>query len=162
MSNGRGLVVWITGPEPARLDALADEVAERLFARGLRVEVLGSRRAGLAALVDADAVGVCASLLARHGVSTVIALPATRAARDAARDVTRLIEVDVPGPTAVAGHEPPDRAEVEITVDDGTMAASRVLRTLEVLGHLSAAHDPGYSPDEERAVIHRLKAFGYL
>jgi hypothetical protein len=163
MTDGRGIVVWITGPEPARLDALADEVGERLSARGLPVEVLNGRSPALTAFADpAGAAGLSATLLARHGVTTVIALPATRAARDSTRNGARLIEVDVPGTAARAGHEPPDRAEVEVTGDDGTAGAACVMRALELLGLLAPADDPGYSPDEERAVIRRLKAFGYL
>ena len=38
----------------------------------------------------------------------------------------------------------------------------RVLRTLELLGYLKPHDDQAYSPDAEREVIKRLKAFGYM
>ena len=159
----RGFTVWVTGPDPAALHAVADELANRLAARGVPVELLDARAPGLARLVDPPGAAVlAASVLARHGVAAVIALPATGAVRDAARaELERMIEVDVPG-DAKAGHEPPERAEVEIAAGAGAPGAARVLRTLEVLRLLPAGADRGYSEDEERAVIRRLKAFGYL
>ena len=158
-----GFAVWVTGPEPTRLHAIADEMARRLAERGLTVEVLDTRTPALATLADPAGVArLAASLLARHGVPTVIALPATRATRDAARDeLARMIEVDVPADVPAPGHEPPERAEVAVLLCEVAAGAARALHTLEVLRFLPAATG-GYSAEEERAVIRRLKAFGYL
>jgi hypothetical protein len=56
------------------------------------------------------------------------------------------------------------RAEVEVVFPDhgaGT-GADRALRALELLGLLEPVEGGAYSEDEEREVIKRLKAFGYL
>jgi hypothetical protein len=66
------------------------------------------------------------------------------------------------GVTPAPSWEAPLQAEAEV---DGSAAAAglpRVLRTLEVLGYLKPRDDRTYSPDEEREVIKRLKAFGYM
>ena len=159
-----GFTVWVTGPEPARLHAVADEVARRLAARAVPAEVLDARTPGLAALSDPARVAILvAALLARHGVAAVIAFPATRALRDAGRGtLTRMIEVDVPAEGRSTGHEPPERPAVELTASEIPAGAERVLHALEILRLLPAAGERGYSEEEERAVIRRLKAFGYL
>jgi hypothetical protein len=163
-----GFTVLVTGPSAPDVEAVAFEVDCGLRARGLGTELLDSRTPGAAGLRAEGAATFAAGALARHGVVTILALPApSRAARDRARETLgRLIEVHVNSEGAVGcGYEPPLRAEVEIVFPDprGARAgADRVLRTLELLGFL--AHEPasGYGADEEREVIKRLKAFGYL
>jgi hypothetical protein len=156
--------VWVTGPDSARVEAVADEIARRLSARHLAVEVLDSRTPGIATLLGEGAERrtiFVAALLARHGVASVVALPASRAACQQARaDLGRMVEVYVPEAHAASpDYEPPDRPEVEV---DDAGGVERVLRTLEVLGHLPRGEDRGYTDEEEREVIRRLKAFGYL
>ena len=160
--------VLVTGPERNRVEAVGDEIARRLVARQLRVEVLDLRTPGIDAIAGEGAesrAAFVAATLARHGVATVIALPlATRAARQWVRSALgRMIEVHVPsgaGPAA-ALYEPPDRPEAEVGGDPGR-DVERVLHTLEVLGFLPRTADRGYTEEEEREVIRRLKAFGYL
>jgi len=163
-----GFTVLVTGPSMPDVEAVACEIDCGLRARGLAAELLDSRTPGSAGLRAEGAATFTAGALARHGVVTIIALPTpSRAARDRARETLgRLIEVHVSSEGAVGcGYEPPLRAEVEIVFPDPRGARGgldRVLRTLELLGFL--AHEPAgaYSADEEREVIKRLKAFGYL
>jgi adenylylsulfate kinase-like enzyme len=110
-------------------------------------------------------VAFVASLLVRRGVAAVVAVPCPcRAVREEIRVIAgRFIEVYVPG-GAPSAFEPPDRPEVQVdypdTEPDG--AVERTLRTLELLHYIPPADDPSYSAEEERAVIKRLKSFGYL
>ncbi len=166
--NAPGFTVWVSGSEPGTVQAVADEIGRRLAARAVAVEWLDARTPGIEALADvARGATMMAGMLARHGVAAVIALPATRAERERARaELGRLIEVHVrstPG-TAAAAYEPPARAEVEIAVPETSpgAGAERTLRTLEVLELLAPADNRAYSEEEEREVIRRLKAFGYL
>jgi hypothetical protein len=75
-----------------------------------------------------------------------------------------MIEVYVCTGAAPAGFEPPDKPEAEIALPETSpgAGAERVIRTLEVLELLPRGEDRAYSAEEEREVIRRLKAFGYL
>jgi hypothetical protein len=154
--------VWVTGGDVDEVGAAVDAIAERVAARGLAVETLDERTPGVDSVAgDARAVAFVAETLARHGVVAVVALriPA-RDARDAVRArVSHMIEVHVAGAGDAPGYEPPDRAEVEI---DSAAGVARVLGTLEVLGFLPRHERRGHAEAEEREVIRRLKAFGYL
>ncbi len=159
-----GFAVWVTGPDPVPVHDLAHALAGRLTGRGLPVELLDADTPGIDA-AGANAVGAVAGALARHGVITVVALPGARHVRDRARtDVERMIEVYVHrGETIPASpHDAPERAEVEIVVPESTPGAGveRTLHTLELLRLLPP--ESRYSEAEERDVIRRLKAFGYL
>ena len=169
--SGSAFSVWVTGPDPGAADAIAEELARRLVARHLAVEVLDRRTPGIDALAGEGVerrVAFATGLLARHGVAVVVALPvAARAARERVRtELGRMIEVyarpahQAPDTT----YEPPERPEVEITVPEPSPGAGveQVLRTLEVLELLPRDEDRAYSDEEEREVIRRLKAFGYL
>jgi adenylylsulfate kinase-like enzyme len=163
--------VWVTGPEQGAVEAIAEELARRLAARRMAVEVLDRRTPGIDALAGEGLerrAAFVAGLLARHGVAAVVALPvAARAARERVRtELGRMIEVyarpahQAPDTT----YEPPERPEVEITLPEPSPGAGveQVLRTLEVLELLPRDEDRAYSDEEEREVIRRLKAFGYL
>ena len=162
-----GFTVLVTGPTEADVESVALEIDGRLRARGVAVELIDSRTPDVLCLRAAGAATFVAGALARHGVVTVLALPApSRAARDRARDMLgRLVEVYVRTEGGIGGgYEPPERAEVEVVFPEhgaGT-GADRTLRALELLGFLEAAQRSAYSEDEEREVIKRLKAFGYL
>lgn len=164
-----GFTVWVTGSDDAAVARVAEEIASRLAARRVAVDLLVPSTPGVAALAGEGRerrIACVAAALARHGVATVVALPApTRAARDAARaELGRMIEVYVHSAGAdPPPYEAPDRAEVEVAVPEasGGVGVERTLRTLEVLG-LLAREESGYSEVEEREVIRRLKAFGYL
>ena len=163
--------VWVTGPDPGAVETIAEELGRRLAARHVAVEVLDRRTPGIDALAGEGVerrVAFATGLLARHGVAVVVALPvATRAARERVRaELPRMIEVYV-RPAHEAGgtaYEPPERPEVEITVPEPSPGAGveQALRTLEVLDLLPRGEDRAYSEEEEREVIRRLKAFGYL
>jgi NAD(P)-dependent dehydrogenase (short-subunit alcohol dehydrogenase family) len=167
--TGSGFTVWITGSDEAAVERVGEEVASRLAARHLAVDLLAPRTPGVAALAGErreERMAFVAAALARHGVATVVALPApARAARDRARaELGRMIEVYVHGAGAdPPAYEAPDRAEVEVVVPETSpgAGAERTVRTLELLG-LIGREEGGYSEDEEREVIRRLKAFGYL
>ena len=168
--TGAGFTVWVTGPEATAVRALADALAARLAARHVPVEILDERTPGIDALGGASLerrVAFVARTLARHGVSTVVGLAAsTRAGRDAARaELERMIEVYVHegADAGTVGYEPPERAEVEVLLPEPSagVGVERTLRTLELLGFLPPG-DRVYSEEEEREVIRRLKAFGYL
>jgi hypothetical protein len=159
----QGFTVWVTGPDPTAVGDVVDSLVGSLTARQLAVETIDAATPGVQGL-DADAaaraVVLAASLLTRNGIVSVVALPGTRAGRDRARaDLGRMIEVHVPGDRP--GYEPPDRPEVEIAPRETAAGTERTLRTLEVL-RLLPRDDAGYSEEEEREVIKRLKAFGYL
>jgi hypothetical protein len=159
----QGFTVWVTGPDPTAVGDVVDSLFGSLTARQLAVETIDAGTPGVQGL-DADAaaraVVLAASLLARHGVASIVALPGTRAGRDRARaDLGRMIEVYVPGDRP--GYEAPERPEVEIAARDTVAGTERTLRTLEVL-RLLPRDDARYSEEEEREVIKRLKAFGYL
>ena len=159
----QGFTVWVTGPDPTAVGDVVDSLVGSLTARQLAVETIDAGTIGVQGL-DADAAGravvLAASLLAKNCIVSVVALPGTRAGRDRARaDLGRMIEVHVPGDRP--GYEPPDRPEVEIAARDTAAGTERTIRTLEVLGFLPR-DDARYSEEEEREVIKRLKAFGYL
>ena len=162
--------VWVTGPEQGAAEAIGEELARRLAARRVAVEVLDPRTPGIDALagegIERRAAFV-AGLLVRHGVAVVIALPAARAMRERVRaELGRMIEVYARPAHESAGttYEPPERPEVEITVPEPAPGAGveQALRTLEVLDLLPRGEERAYSEEEEREVIRRLKAFGYL
>ncbi len=162
--------VWVTGPEQGAAEAIAEELARRLAARRVAVEVLDRRTPGIDALAGEGLerrAAFVAGLLVRHGVAVVIALPAARAMRERVRaELGRMIEVYARPAHESAGttYEPPERPEVEITVPEPAPGAGveQALRTLEVLDLLPRGEEPAYSEEEEREVIRRLKAFGYL
>jgi adenylylsulfate kinase-like enzyme len=166
--NDAAFTVWVTGAEPRMLHDVADDLASRLAARRVRVEMLDARTPGLEILagdVLEQRIAFVAGLLAHHGVAVVVALPGSRRGRDGARArLGRMIEVHVraavEAPTG--GYEAPERAEVEVVAGRPPAGLDHVLPTLEVLNLLSRAHDRSDSADEEREVIRRLKSFGYL
>ena len=159
----QGFTVWVTGPDARAVDDVVAILVGGLIGRQLAVETIDARTPGMAGLdaeAAAAAVVLAAGLLTRHGIVSVIALPGSRAVRDRARaDLGRMIEVYVPGEGP--GYEPPERPEVEIAASDGVPGVERALRTLEVL-RLLPRDEARYSEEEEREVIKRLKAFGYL
>jgi len=161
-----GFTVLVTGPSASDVEMVAREIDAGLRARGRPSELIDSCTPGAAGLRVEGAATFAAGALARHGIVTILALPApARATRDRAREALgRLIEVHVSSEGTVGcGYEPPMRAEGEIVLPGPRGAgADRVLRALELLGFL--AHEPtgAYSADEEREVLKRLKAFGYL
>jgi hypothetical protein len=160
--------VWVTGPDGEAVQAVAAGVARRLEARQVRVERLGSDTPGIDAGRAEPQVTFAAAALARHGIATVVALPDdTRAGRAHARaTIARLIEVYVRpgGATDPAAYEAPEQPEVEAAFPEPEpgAGAERTIRTLEVLDFLPRGSDRSYSDEEERQVIRRLKAFGYL
>jgi hypothetical protein len=165
MSMERGVVVWVTSASASAAQDVAVLLAESLAARELAVELLHAERPGLAALAAPPALAAAAGLLAPHGVQVVIAeATASRAVRDAARRALgAMIEVFVQsGATAVPSWEAPPQAEAEVDAASAAAGVPRVLRTLEVLGYVKPRDDQAYTPDEEREVIKRLKAFGYM
>jgi len=161
----RGVVVWVTAASAAAAHEVAVLLAEAFAARELRVELLHAERPGLESISEPAALGAVAGLLAGHGVHSVIAEAASsRAVRDAARrTLGSMIEVFVQsGAAGSPTWEAPPQAEVEVDAAAAAAGIPRVLRTLEVLGYLKPRDDLAYSPDEEREVIKRLKAFGYM
>ena len=163
-----GFTVWVTGPDELLLQEVAGAIAARLAARGIPTETFDGRTPGIEALWGDGLVGrvaFVASMLARHGVATVVAVPADRRAERAhARTVLeRMIEVYVRPASAVprAGYEPPERPEVEITTPE-PVGVERTLRTLEIMKLLPPGGDTPYSEEEEREVLRRLKGFGYV
>jgi adenylylsulfate kinase-like enzyme len=166
-----GFSVWVTGPEQGAVEAIAEELARRLATRRVPVEVLDRRTPGIDALAGEGLerrAAFVAGLLARHGVAVVVGLPMpARAARERVRtELGRMIEVYARPADEGSGttYEPPERPEVEITVPEASPGAGveLVLRTLEVLDLLPRGEERAYSEEEEREVIRRLKAFGYL
>ena len=128
--SGSAFSVWVTGPDLEAADAIAEELARRLVARHLAVEVLDRRTPGIDALAGEGVerrVAFATGLLARHGVAVVVALPvATRAARERVRaELARMIEVYVRPAHETGGtaYEPPERPEVEITVPEPSPGA---------------------------------------
>ena len=163
--------VWITGPDQEAAQRAAAEIGRRLDARGVPHEVLDLRTPGIESLAGdalARRAAFVVATLARHGIAAGVALPLpTRAAREEGRAaLDRTIEVHLrPSPEATdTAYEAPDRCEVEIAVPEPCpgAGAEQVLRTLEVLQLLPRTPDRAYSEEEEREVIRRLKAFGYL
>ena len=128
------------------------------------VELLHADRPGLESIGTPGGLAAVAELLAGHGVHGVVAeAGSSRAMRDEyRRRIGRMIEVYVPADDPAASWEAPAQAEVEVDAASGTAGVARVLRTLELLGYLKERDDVAYSPDEEREVIKRLKAFGYM
>ena len=159
----QGFTVWVTGPVPRDVDDVVASLVGGLTGRQLALETIDARTPGIRGLdaeAAAGAVLLAAGLLARHGIVSVVALPGTRATRDRARaELGRMIEVYVSGERA--GYEPPERPEVEVAPSDASAGVERTLRTLEVL-RLLPRDEARYSEEEEREVIKRLKAFGYL
>lgn len=162
-----GFTVLVSGPVSSDVESVALEIDGRLRARGAHTELIDSRTPGAEFLRNEGAATFTAGALARHGVVTILALPApSRVARDRARDALgRLVEVYVRTEGGIGGgYEPPLRAEVEVVFPDhgAGAGADRTLRALELLGLLEPQEGTAYSQEEEREVIKRLKAFGYL
>ena len=164
MSVERGIVVWITSAQSGAAHEVAVQVAEAIAARELAVELLHADRPGLEAIGTPAGLAAVAELLAGHGVHGVVAeAGSSRAMRDEyRRRIGRMIEVHVPADKPATSWEAPAQAEVEVDAASGAAGTARVLRTLELLGYLKERDDVAYSPDEEREVIKRLKAFGYM
>lgn len=165
MNPERGVIVWVTSASATAAHEIAVALAEALAARELPVELLHAERPGFESIADPRGIAAVAGLLAGHGVHSVVAeAVSSRAVRDAARrGLGTMIEVFVQsGATAAATWEAPPQAEAEVDAAAAAAGIPRVLRTLEVLGHLKPRDDQAYSPDEEREVIKRLKAFGYM
>jgi hypothetical protein len=165
MTTDRGFTVWVTSASAAAANDVAVPIAEALARRGVVVELLGAEQPGFEWIPDARGLATVAGLLAAHGVTSVVAeAVSSRAVRDTARrTVGSMIEVvALADATPAATWEAPSRAEVEIDASAGAASVSRVLRTLEVLGHLQPHESGAYSEDEEREVLKRLKAFGYM
>jgi len=163
-----GVVVWVSGPADEAIARVAAAIAERLERRHLPTELLTARTPGIAPLAGDGMerrVAFVAATLVRHGIAAVVAVPClSRAVRDEIRVLLgRFIEVYVPV-GARSGFEPPDRPEVRVDFPETELdgAVERTLRTLELLHYVPPADDPSYSAEEERAVIKRLKSFGYL
>jgi len=166
-----GFAVWVTGPDDGAVAGVARAIAARLRARQVPTETLDAGTPGIEALWGDGLVGrvaFVASTLARHGVATVIAVPGDRRAeRHHVRTlVERMIEVYVrPAREDIRpGYEPPARPEVEIVAPETAAGTGidRTLRTLEILKLLPADAGTAYSEEEEREVLRRLKAFGYV
>jgi hypothetical protein len=162
-----GFTVLVTGPTAGDVESVALEIDGRLRARGVRTELIDSRTPGAECLRAEGAATFTAGALARHGIVTVLALPTpSRTARDRCRETLgRCVEVYVRTEGGIGGgYEPPLRAEVEVVFPDhgAGVGADRTLRALELLGLLEPTEGSAYSEDEEREVIKRLKAFGYL
>jgi hypothetical protein len=162
--------VWVTGADTEAVRRTAADITRGLTERRIPAEVLEHATCGIDA-VDARDEGLVtfvAAALARHGVATVVALGAdARGVRERARAaIPRMIEVWVRSPAGAdgGGYEAPERAEVEVGHPEPHRgaAADRTLHTLEVLGVLPRRPVESYSDEEERQVIRRLKAFGYL
>ena len=163
-----GVVVWVSGPAEDTTARVATAIADRLDRRHVPTELMTPRTPGIAPLAGDGMerrVAFVASLLVRRGVAAIVAVPSpSRAVRDEIRVILgRFIEVYVPV-GARSGFEPPDRPEVQVDFPDTELdgAVERTLRTLELLHYIPPADDPSYSAEEERAVIKRLKSFGYL
>jgi hypothetical protein len=161
----RGITVWVTSASPGAASEVAVAVAEALSGYEIRVELLHAERPGFERLADPGALATVAGLLAAHQVSSVVAeSTSSRAVRDQARrGLGAMIEVFVAsGATGASSWEAPPQAEVEVDAAEGASGVPRVLRTLEVLGYLRPRQDAAYTSDEEREVLKRLKAFGYM
>jgi hypothetical protein len=165
MSAERGVVVWVTSASDGAARDVATLLAESLAAREPAVEILHAGRPGFESIGTPAGLAAVAALLAAHGVHGVVAeATSSRAAREAfRRTLGSMIEVFVetraiPAPS----WEAPPQAEAEVDAVAAATGVPRVLRTLEVLGYLKPRDDQAYSPDEEREVIKRLKAFGYM
>ncbi len=164
-----GVAIWVSGPNDGEVARVAGAVAERLARRRVTTELIDMRTPGIEHFAGPEIdrrAAVVARCLVRHGVAVVVAVPSpTCAARDEIRAaVGRLIEVYVGVPGVRHDYEPPPRAEVQVDFPESELdaACERTLRTLELLGYLPRADDPSYTAEEERAVIRRLKSFGYL
>ena len=165
MSTERGVVVWVTSASDGAAREVAALLAESLAAREPAVEILHAGRPDFESIAAPAGLAAVAGLLAAHGVHGVVAeATSSRAARDAfRRKLGTMIEVFVEADaTPAPSWEAPPQAEAEVDAAAAAAGVPRVLRTLEVLGYLKQRDDQAYSPDEEREVIKRLKAFGYM
>ena len=161
-----GFTVWLTGPDPTALRAVADDIVARLAARHRAAEIFDAETPGIEVLAGErleGRVAFLAEVLAHHVVATVVALgPPAGEARQAC---AQLIEVLVhAGEPRTSRYAPPERPEVEIVLPEPVPGegAERTIRTLEVMKMLGRETGGVYSEDEEREIIRRLKAFGYL
>jgi adenylyl-sulfate kinase len=137
-------------------------------------------------------VGYVCNLLTRNGVVSIAAVISPyQSVRDEVRStIGRFVEVFVDAPLeelvnrdvkgmykkALAGeiknftgiddpYEPPEKPEVHVRTDRETVEEStdKIIKTLEILGHIPAI-DGGtnYSEEEEEVIKNRLKDLGYI
>jgi adenylylsulfate kinase len=183
MANLGGLVVWLTGLPCAGKSTIASGLAAELSARGRRVEILDgdalrpvlSQELGFSRThrdMNVRRIGFVASLLARNGVATIVAVVSPfRALRDELRaSIGRaFVEVYVECPVQVceqrdvkgmyakarAGllanftgvddpYEPPEAADVHLCTDREAIGDSvqRILLHLDGRGYLAAVREP--------------------
>jgi adenylyl-sulfate kinase len=137
-------------------------------------------------------VGYVCKLLARnHVVAIAAVISPYQAIRDEVRQsVGRFVEVFVDAPLeelikrdvkgmykkALAGeiknftgvddpYEPPEKPEIHVHTADETVEEStnKIIKTLEILGHIPAiAGATDYSPEEEDVIKSRLQDLGYI
>ena len=161
-----GFTVWLTGPDPTALRPVADDIVARLAARHWVAENFYAETPGIEVLAGEQFEGrvtFLAEVLAHHGVATIVALGPP--AGETRRTCAQLIEVLVhAGEPRTSRYAPPERPEVEIVLPEPVpgAGAERTIRTLEVMKMLGRETGGVYSEDEEREIIRRLKAFGYL
>ncbi|MFA0741310.1 MAG: hypothetical protein DFNUSKGM_001420 [Candidatus Fervidibacter sacchari] len=177
MEGERGFVVWLTGLSGAGKTTIANALAERLKSLGYKVEILDgdvvrqhfSKGLGFSKedrIENIKRVAYVAHLLARNGVSVIVALISPyREGRNYARQLIGdfvevyvkcplnvLIERDVKGLYAKAlrgeiqnftgisdPYEPPENPEVIVETDKETVQEStdKILKALTDLGYLS-------------------------
>ena len=137
-------------------------------------------------------VGYVCDLLTRNGVVSIAAVISPyQSIRDEVRQsigrfveifvdapLEKLIERDVKGmyKKAIAGeiknftgiddpYETPEKPEVHLHTDQESVEEStdKIIKTLELLGHIPAIEDStDYSPEEEDAIKNRLQDLGYI
>ena len=108
-----GFTVWLTGPDPTALRAVADDIVARLAARHRAAEIFDAETPGIEVLAGErleGRVAFLAEVLAHHEVATVVALgPPAGEARQAC---AQLIEVLVhAGEPRTSRYAPPERPE---------------------------------------------------
>jgi adenylyl-sulfate kinase len=137
-------------------------------------------------------VGYVCNLLTRNGVVSIAAVisPYQNIRDEVRQTIGRFVEVFIDAPLeelikrdvkgmykkALAGeiknftgiddpYEPPEKPEVHVQTDQETVEEStdKIIKTLEILGHIPTV-DGGtnYSDEEEEVIKNRLKDLGYI
>jgi len=158
------VVVFLCGPDLARVATLAPDLQQELALRQIAARVLADHGAPGPSLAVAQGEALTKQIEATLGqdvwVVVLLAEPSRERREALAQRFSETVVVDwAPAPPFEASESP------HLTVADAgepVAALGEVFALLEGLGHLPFASQGVMRPEQEAEVVQRLKELGYL